>query len=806
MATWTYTVFIDSTLAPLESDFGHAYISITSPDGVSRTVGYYPVTEGPGIKGIPGFQILGGPGVVRDDSTSGLTDDDIPTQHSYDYETAPKQISEQTAQRMLDYVEHVTEHPGQYGVFGNNCVQFVEDLMIIAGDRSRLSDVVPPFALKGQLEFFEKFSNNPFGPDASYDGLGNFIGNLQTQFGTAEQTRSPLILDLDGINGVETLGKSAGIHFDHDGNKFAEQSGWVGQNDGLLVWDRNGNNQIDDGAELFGNNTLLNNGSKAANGFTALDGLDSNHDHVIDAQDQDASNLRVFKDANANGVVDAGELLTLAEAGVQSLNTGYADQAVTDANGNQHLQAGSFTTTAGQTRAMDDVWFAVDTARRIDNDLVAVNDTIAALPDIEGFGNAHSLQQAMARDGSGKLQGLVQQYADASDAAVRARLLNDIIYRWAGVQDIDPASRAATMIYGNVIGDARKLATLETFLGQGYQGTWCWGEKDPNPHGQAAPILLGAYEQLAQWIDSQLLAQTLFKPLYESIGLRYNPDDQTLDWDVSAVVAMLKAQYNANPAQGLVMIASFAENLKHMEEAGIQISAMLRQQGNVQGQGFDLYLAALGGNLLAGTAGADILTGVDRSELFFGGRGADTIISSGGGNATYQWAKGDGDDVIRDCDWLTGDTDTLKLTDVSRDEVQLSRDGYSLYVTVTPTGEKIQMAYHFSDAAYKLERIEFASGDPLLLADLDAAPYRGTTGADVITGVGGNELFIGGKDADTILSDKGGSTTYQWAKGDGNDVIRDFDGQAGDTDTLKLIDVSRDEVQLSRAGHQQLCD
>ena len=71
----------------------------------------------------------------------------------------------------------------------------------------------------------------------------------------------------------------------------------------------------------------------------------------------------------------------------------------------------------------------------------------------------------------------------------------NLIYTWAGVADIDPESRAATQIYGNAIGDARKLETLEEFLGEEYLGTWCDGTRDPNPHGHAAPILLDAFEQ-----------------------------------------------------------------------------------------------------------------------------------------------------------------------------------------------------------------------------------------------------------------------------------------------------------------------
>lgn len=233
-------------------------------------------------------------------------------------------------------------------------------------------------------------------------------------FHQAEITRSPLVLDLNG-DGVSTIAMSAGVHFDQNNNRFSELSGWVAPTDGLLVRDLNNNGQIDGGSELFGNNTLLANGQKAADGFASLAELDTNQDGTVDSTEAAAAGVMIWKDANQNGITDPstgsgqvqGELLTLNQAGVSSLATGYAATSTVDAQGNQILQAGQYTATDGTSHAMDDVWFATDTARTIEMDTVAVSGQIAALPDLAGFGNVHSLHQAMARDTTGHLQSLI---------------------------------------------------------------------------------------------------------------------------------------------------------------------------------------------------------------------------------------------------------------------------------------------------------------------------------------------------------------------------------------------------------------
>ncbi|PXY95184.1 hypothetical protein DKK76_06975, partial [Frischella perrara] len=62
----------------------------------------------------------------------------------------------------------------------------------------------------------------------------------------AKTTSSPIILDLDR-DGVETISKNNNIHFDLNANQFAENTGWVGSDDGLLVLDLNNNGIIDNG-------------------------------------------------------------------------------------------------------------------------------------------------------------------------------------------------------------------------------------------------------------------------------------------------------------------------------------------------------------------------------------------------------------------------------------------------------------------------------------------------------------------------------------------------------------------------------
>ena len=65
--------------------------------------------------------------------------------------------------------------------------------------------------------------------------------------------------------------------------------------DGVLVLYRNNNGIIDDGGELFGDQTVLSNEQLATDGFQALADLDANQDGIIDANDAQFANIKVLK-------------------------------------------------------------------------------------------------------------------------------------------------------------------------------------------------------------------------------------------------------------------------------------------------------------------------------------------------------------------------------------------------------------------------------------------------------------------------------------------------------------------------------
>lgn len=184
-----------------------------------------------------------------------------------------------------------------------------------------------------------------FGSDCQSDGGGGGGGgdcyggpdsNFAPECGTGGD---PIILDVEG-EGFHLTSLTQGVQFDIRGNQHPVQIAWTDPHfhNAFLVLDVNGNGVVDSGKELFGNFTPQPK-SEHPNGFLALALYDlsangGNGDGFIDAHDAVFSKLRLWIDANHDGISQPGELYTLDHFGIRSLAFGYVSSPKVDKFGN----------------------------------------------------------------------------------------------------------------------------------------------------------------------------------------------------------------------------------------------------------------------------------------------------------------------------------------------------------------------------------------------------------------------------------------------------------------------------------------
>jgi hypothetical protein len=173
-------------------------------------------------------------------------------------------------------------------------------------------------------------------------------GQAQGQGGGDTRQVDPLVFDLDG-NGVDLTTAENGVFFDMDGDGARDKTAWVAGGDALLALDRNGNGQIDDGRELFGEQ------NGAADGFAELARFVQDGSGTIDAKDAVFNSLILLH-------ADGG-MSRLRDEGITGIRL---DIAVgLDAPEEQRLTGGviasqsEFTRTDGRRGTVADVLFDV---------------------------------------------------------------------------------------------------------------------------------------------------------------------------------------------------------------------------------------------------------------------------------------------------------------------------------------------------------------------------------------------------------------------------------------------------------------
>jgi hypothetical protein len=154
---------------------------------------------------------------------------------------------------------------------------------------------------------------------------------------------SPVLVDVAG-DGFRLTDAAGGVPFDLNRDGVRERLSWTaaGADDAWLALDLDGSGAIEDGSELFGNYTRqpAPPAGQQKNGFLALAVYDrpaegGNGDGVIDGRDSVFQSLRLWRDADHDGVSQPAELHTLSELGLKSIELGYKESGRRDGYDNR---------------------------------------------------------------------------------------------------------------------------------------------------------------------------------------------------------------------------------------------------------------------------------------------------------------------------------------------------------------------------------------------------------------------------------------------------------------------------------------
>ncbi|WP_276922405.1 calcium-binding protein, partial [Frischella perrara] len=572
----------------------------------------------------------------------------------------------------------------------------------------------------GLIQFWDKLK------DYFYHTAKPISGPIPTLYpsipGASKTAFSPIILDLDR-DGIETISKNNNIHFDLNANQFAENTGWVGSDDGLLVLDLNNNGIIDNGRELFGEHTLLKDGSLAKNGYQALAEYDENGDGVIDKKDSIWQKLKVWQDKNSNGYTDENELISLEKAGISAISTKYSKSDYTDSNGNEYRLIGEITYTDGKKGQSTDVWFATNQANTIYTGDKHYIEGIENYPSIRGFGNLINLSYALSQNN--KLKNLLDKFIANPITTDIQDVVDDIIFSWANVSQIDPNSRG--------IFDARKLSVLEIITGEKYTNIY-YGDKTPPVEGYATDLLLAEYNKFKHYVTANLLAQTEFKQEFKLLKIDIN-DNKEPFIDFSQLENYLNSNKKNNDVRSLLLqevidgYLTYNSNDKYYQSIKDNLG-----QNTLLGDNF--YLFGLSGHTtVEDTSGRDkllFMNNIKAKDIIFSRQGANITVKSINGNSSITFKN------------VFKDAKSVK-SGINNDNV--------------------------------IEEFVFANGTKLTWDEVlkDHLKMVGSNGNDTLLGSSGNDILSGGKGND-FLSGGEGNDTYIFNLGDGHDTI-DNQGQ-----------------------------
>lgn len=574
---------------------------------------------------------------------------------------------------------------------------------------------------------------------------------------------SPLVLDLNNNSVTSTSVYETQVYFDLDGDGFREHCGWVESGDGLLALDLDQSGGIENGRELFGNYTADSNGTYAQHGFAALARYDANGDGVMNANDSIFSSLRVWIDANSDGVSQSGELHSLASQNILSINLG--SQASDDLEAfNEVTQVSTFTrqqqdengtllldgsgNPVTETLAVRDVWFNRENENTQYDVTTPPSAAILSLPEIKGRGRAKDLSDAMTEDS--QLKTLVEGLIAGAQGTLQSlqTISSNLLARWTHTEDISPTlARGQQYIlnhnYANpgknsvfrTYAYARDVAILECFDGEVFRMN-VGGQMTSDVIGtEMAKQMADKYSDLRDSVIINVLSQALLgEDVYDAQAGTLNETllysrlseqlHSTSTTDKKAAANLLAALLNRD---GLSVFEHLDGTV--LNDATIQSSLTVSNISLTVGTG-----GAVSGRINGKTYGSAGDDSISQSGDLYGLAGNDTLV---GGSGHDNLHGGAGNDTLNG-----GVGDDMLYGDEGNDILNAG-DGY------------------------------------------------------------GHDVLVGGMGDDTIYGN-GRSSTFIYHYGDGNDVIIDSGTVGTSPDILALRGIIRDDVTVLKVGNDLL--
>lgn len=644
----------------------------------------------------------------------------------------------------------------------------------------------------------------------------------------------PIILDLNSDGIIQTIDDNGyfGALFDHDGDGIRTATGWVDKEDGLLVRDIDGNGKIDNGKELFGDNTILKNGQKATSGMEALADIDDNADGIIDDKDQAFNSLKVWQDKNGDGISTSDELLTLAQAGITSINLIDKQTVNQVTNGGIIKESATFTKTDGSVSTLADVNFNKDTIHTRYETEAALSDAVAKLPSVYGSGRLPNIQQAAMK--SDALTQLLEQYVATNSRSVQKSLLDNIMLEWAATDPQYTEANIDIMRSENIRWQQSSDSTNVIRLRRGEQIPEYLTFEPPPPQKADAELeakvkfvdaMLGiaptstlfevnrsqiasfteAYDNAKVSLYKNLLNQTILKPYLEAVDVYTDGENMVMTFDKLNQLITTKYQANTLEAledlkdlltlngamlevggweQGFVLLQQWRDNLSLIsEENKAYIDDMFREfdtdaangtQGNdfvfLKNEAQTKYSALKGSDtIIINTAIGQTVEGRCGDDIIVAGKGNDYLVGGTGRN-TYIFYKGVGEDFVNYDNNYTGEEfDKLAFTDINLDEAIFYQQGKNLIIGFG--NDKVTVLGALDELSTKALIFKF-NDQVISLQNILEKPLSNIATSDIeeyINGWKGIDILIGNNTNNQIFGFEGDDSL---TGGKGNDRLK----------------------------------